>query len=115
VTDGLQWVVIGAGPAGIAAIGQLIDANISLNKITWIDPSFTVGDFGTAWGHVHSNTPIESFLSFRALVQPTCCLITFIASYRAWQNNCNMHATASYVYNLHEPSEPRPLGSGKVR
>ena len=62
--DGLQWVVVGAGPAGIAAIGQLIDANISLNKIAWIDPSFTVGDFGTAWGQVHSNTPIESFIKF---------------------------------------------------
>ena len=64
MTDGLQWVVIGAGPAGIAAIGQLIDAHVSLKKIAWIDPSFTVGDFGTVWGRVHSNTSIESFIKF---------------------------------------------------
>lgn len=60
----VQWVVVGAGPAGIAAIGQLIDADIPLNKIAWIDPSFTVGDFGTAWRKVQSNTPIESFIKF---------------------------------------------------
>ena len=64
MTKELQWVVVGAGPAGIAAVGQLIDANISLNKIAWIDPSFTVGDFGTAWKQVHSNTTIESFIKF---------------------------------------------------
>ena len=64
MTDELQWVVVGAGPAGCAAIGQLIDANVSLKKIAWIDPSFTVGDFGTAWRQVHSNTTIGSFIKF---------------------------------------------------
>ena len=62
--EGLNWVVVGAGPAGIAAIGKLIDANIPLNKIAWIDPVFKVGDFGTAWKHVNSNTNIESFIKF---------------------------------------------------
>lgn len=64
MTEELQWVVVGAGPAGIAAIGQLIDADIPLKKIAWIDPSFTVGDFGTAWRQVLSNTTIESFIKF---------------------------------------------------
>lgn len=64
LTKEFEWVVVGAGPAGIAAVGQLIDANISLNKIAWIDPSFTVGDFGTAWRQVQSNTTIESFIKF---------------------------------------------------
>ena len=64
MTAELQWVVVGAGPAGIAAIGQLIDTGIPLKKIAWIDPSFTVGDFGTAWRQVLSNTTIESFIKF---------------------------------------------------
>jgi hypothetical protein len=60
----LEWVVIGAGPAGIAGIGKLLDAGISPDKILWIDPTFTVGDFGTAWRYVGSNTPVEGFLKF---------------------------------------------------
>ena len=64
VVDGFEWVVVGAGPAGIASIGQLIDANIPLKNIVWIDPAFTVGGFGTAWKYVGSNTIIESFIKF---------------------------------------------------
>lgn len=59
-----QWTVIGAGPAGIAAIGQLLDAKIPAEQIVWIDPNFTVGDFGQAWKRVVSNTPVDSFLKF---------------------------------------------------
>lgn len=59
-----QWAVIGAGPAGIAAVGQLLDAQIPPEQIVWIDPAFTVGDFGTVWKKVLSNTPVESFLKF---------------------------------------------------
>ena len=64
MVEALQWVVVGAGPAGIAAVGQLIDADIPLNQIAWIDPYFTVGDFGTAWKQVNSNTTVESFIKF---------------------------------------------------
>ena len=42
-----DWAVIGAGPAGIAAIGKLLDAGIEPQRIAWIDPTFAVGDFGT--------------------------------------------------------------------
>ena len=34
-------VVIGAGPAGIAAIVNLLD--LGFTKITWVDPFFDVG------------------------------------------------------------------------
>jgi hypothetical protein len=60
----IKWTVIGAGPAGIAAVGQLIDAGIPPKKIAWIDPVFKVGDFGTSWGLVVSNTPIDGFIKF---------------------------------------------------
>ena len=60
----LDWVVIGAGPAGIAAVGKLLDAGISSQKIGWIDPYFTVGDLGRKWSQVPSNTRVALFTQF---------------------------------------------------
>lgn len=34
-------VVVGAGPAGVAALGNLLE--LGLNKIAWVDPSFDGG------------------------------------------------------------------------
>lgn len=59
-----DWIVIGAGPAGIATVGKLIDSDIAPHKIAWIDPDFAVGDFGTRWQKVSSNTKVELFLKF---------------------------------------------------
>src|SRR3990167_5963346 len=59
-----EWAVIGAGPAGIAAIGKLLDFGVSENNIVWIDPAFQVGDFGTHWRNVSSNTKVKLFLQF---------------------------------------------------
>lgn len=60
----LQWAVIGAGPAGIASIGQLIDKGVNPNQILWIDPKFNVGDFGEFWSNVSSNTKVKLFKDF---------------------------------------------------
>lgn len=59
-----QWTVIGAGPAGIAAVGKLLDQGIPAAEIAWVDPEFKVGDFGTRWRNVHGNTKVELFLKF---------------------------------------------------
>jgi hypothetical protein len=58
------WTVIGAGPAGIAAVGRLLDHGIAPDKIAWIDPAFAVGDLGQKWRPVSSNTIVGTFLSF---------------------------------------------------
>ncbi len=59
-----EWAVVGAGPAGIAAIGKLLDAAVAPASILWIDPEFRVGDFGTRWRNVTSNTRVELFIKF---------------------------------------------------
>jgi cation diffusion facilitator CzcD-associated flavoprotein CzcO len=59
-----QWAVIGAGPAGIAAVGRLLDNGIAAEKIAWLDPAFAAGDLGQKWRAVPSNTQIALFLSF---------------------------------------------------
>jgi cation diffusion facilitator CzcD-associated flavoprotein CzcO len=58
------WTVIGAGPAGIAAVGRLLDHGIAAEEIAWIDPGFAAGDFGTKWRSVSSNTQVGLFLSY---------------------------------------------------
>ena len=59
-----QWAVVGAGPAGIAAVGKLLDQGILSDDILWIDPHFKVGDLGLLWRNVSSNTSVKYFNSF---------------------------------------------------
>lgn len=58
------WSVIGAGPAGIAAVGKLLDAGIPPHSIAWIDPAFTVGHLGKKWHRVQGNTKVKTFIDF---------------------------------------------------
>ena len=58
------WSVIGAGPAGIAAVGRLLDHGIADDKIAWIDPAFAAGDLGQRWRSVSSNTVAGTFLEY---------------------------------------------------
>lgn len=59
-----EWAVIGAGPAGIAAVGELLDQGVSPQTIAWCDPQFQVGDLGQFWHGVNSNTKVKLFLQF---------------------------------------------------
>lgn len=59
-----SWTVIGAGPAGIAAVGKLLDHGIAPEKIAWIDPAFGAGDLGAKWRSVSSNTQVALFLDY---------------------------------------------------
>lgn len=62
--DSYQWSVVGAGPAGIACVGQLLDHGVAAQEIQWIDPEFKVGDFGQKWSGVTSNTSVRLFDAF---------------------------------------------------
>ncbi len=63
-TNPFQWAVVGAGPAGIAAVGKLLDQKIDPAKIIWLDPYFRVGDLGRYWKNVSSNTKVQLFINF---------------------------------------------------
>ncbi len=59
-----SWAVIGAGPAGIAAVGRLLDHGVAGDEIAWIDPEFGAGDIGAKWRAVSSNTQVGLFLDY---------------------------------------------------
>ncbi|PJE10599.1 MULTISPECIES: FAD-dependent oxidoreductase [Legionella] len=59
-----QWAVVGAGPAGIAALGKLLDHQVPPTELLWIDPQFKVGDLGQLWPNVSSNTIVKRFVDF---------------------------------------------------
>jgi len=59
-----KWGIIGAGPAGIAAVGKLLDFGVSDKDIIWIDPEFQAGDLAGLWGNVPSNTKVKLFTKF---------------------------------------------------
>ncbi len=59
-----EWAIIGAGPAGILALGKLLDSGVHPKTILWLDPAFEVGDLGLLWSNVSSNTTVKLFLAF---------------------------------------------------
>lgn len=64
MTTQYQWAVIGAGPAGIAAVGRLLDHGVDGRQILWLDQDFCAGDLGAKWRHVSSNTSVALFLEY---------------------------------------------------
>lgn len=58
------WLVAGAGPAGILAVGKLLDAGVPGEHILWLADSFNAGDIGAKWFNVPSNTIMHFFLEY---------------------------------------------------
>lgn len=96
-----KWAVIGAGPAGMAAVGKLLDNGISPEHILWIDPHFNVGDLGAFWRNVSSNTKVKYFKDFLLAVdsfnyqnapdfelnhlsEDTTCMLSYVVEPLQW-------------------------------
>jgi len=59
-----DWTVIGGGPGGIAAVGQLLSHGVPPQSLLWLDSHFEAGDFGRKWRRVSSNTTVALFIKF---------------------------------------------------
>ncbi|KAK4240625.1 pyridine nucleotide-disulfide oxidoreductase-domain-containing protein [Achaetomium macrosporum] len=62
-------VVIGAGPAGIAVVGNFLE-NIPRAKVVWVDRSFEGGSIGQLYRELPSYSPAGDYLQY-ALALPT--------------------------------------------
>ena len=58
------WAVIGAGPAGVAIIGVLLDLGVHEKMITWIDPEFNIGRLGKYYYSVPGNAKTADYIDF---------------------------------------------------
>ncbi|STY29137.1 pyridine nucleotide-disulphide oxidoreductase [Legionella wadsworthii] len=115
-----EWAVIGAGPAGIAAIGKLLDNGILPEHILWIDPHFKVGDFGLYWRNVSSNTKVQFFKDFLLAVHSfqyqeapidfplnhlpldQTCTLSYMAEPLQWITNHFLHKVKSVKTTIHQ-------------
>lgn len=64
VVENIEWTVVGAGPAGIAAVGLLVDAGINPQQIAWVDPKFDVGRLGQYYTNVPGNATTQMYIDF---------------------------------------------------
>ncbi|KAI0998173.1 Monooxygenase [Podosphaera aphanis] len=76
MTQTYEAVVVGAGPAGIAAVGNLLEQN--RGPILWVDEAFQAGRLHKCYREVPGNTRVKLFVafadaltSFRAVVDKT--------------------------------------------
>lgn len=60
----VDWAIIGAGPAGIVAVGLLCDLGVPAERIMWIDPAFNVGRLGEYYSQVPGNTQTYMYINF---------------------------------------------------
>ncbi|KAI0006395.1 pyridine nucleotide-disulfide oxidoreductase-domain-containing protein [Xylariaceae sp. FL0662B] len=69
-TSELAAVVVGAGAAGIAVVGNLLELLPPDSKIGWVDPLFEGGRINAKYREVPSNTKVSHFLSYAQGVEP---------------------------------------------
>ncbi|KAJ9608533.1 hypothetical protein H2200_007521 [Cladophialophora chaetospira] len=60
--------VVGAGPAGIAVVGNLLARGV--RDVLWVDPVFSAGRLHKKYREVPSNTKVSLFVQFAEAVKP---------------------------------------------
>ncbi|KAK5164363.1 uncharacterized protein LTR77_010059 [Saxophila tyrrhenica] len=63
-----EAVVVGAGPAGITCVGNLLERKLS--PILWVDDAFDGGRVNRLYREVPSNTKVKTFLDFAEALTP---------------------------------------------
>ncbi|KCV68345.1 hypothetical protein H696_05262 [Fonticula alba] len=71
-------LVVGAGPAGAAAVGNLLESGAT--QVAWVDPLFTGGRIPLEYNEVPSNTKVTFFVQYATGVQPFRDVIAQAAS-----------------------------------
>lgn len=66
----VESVVVGGGPGGIAAVGNLLESSPGKRPQLWVDPEFSAGRVGARYREVPSNTKVALFLQFAEAVAP---------------------------------------------
>lgn len=76
--DTYEAVVVGAGPAGITVVGNLLEQKVE--PILWVDESFNGGRVNRAYREVPSNTKVKLFIDFATAVAPFRKIVSGVPS-----------------------------------
>lgn len=101
-------VVVGAGPAGVAVVGNLLERQ--LGTIAWIDPSFEAGRVNRKYREVPSNTKVSLFQAYATSLQPFRTVIENTRQPNAFttlakldqEKTCHLHYAADMIRGLTE-------------
>ncbi|KAL4883655.1 pyridine nucleotide-disulfide oxidoreductase-domain-containing protein [Aspergillus karnatakaensis] len=99
-------VVVGAGPAGLAVVGNLLEKQ--LGKIVWVDPYFQAGRVNRSYREVPSNTKVALFQAYATAVQQFRSVIGSTRIPNAFttmakldqEKTCHLHHAADVVRAL---------------
>lgn len=78
-----EAVVVGAGPAGITAVGNLLENRI--DRILWVDEEFNGGRVNQYYREVPSNTKVKLFIDFATAVAPFRKIVSGLPSRDRWE------------------------------
>ncbi|KAL3494245.1 pyridine nucleotide-disulfide oxidoreductase-domain-containing protein [Aspergillus germanicus] len=99
-------IVVGAGPAGLAVVGNLLEKQ--LGKIVWVDPCFQAGRVHSKYREVLSNTKVALFQAYATATQPFRSVINSTRIPNAFttmakldqDKTCHLHHAADVVRAL---------------
>lgn len=78
-----EAVVVGAGPAGITAVGNLLENRVE--RILWVDDSFDGGRVNKYYREVPSNTKVKLFIDYATAVAPFRKIVSGLPSRDRWE------------------------------
>lgn len=101
-------VVVGAGPAGVAAVGNLLERQ--LGSIAWVDPVFEGGRVNRKYREVPSNTKVSLFQTYATAVKPFQTIVDNARRPNAFSvmekldqdKTCHLHHAADMTHALSE-------------
>jgi hypothetical protein len=81
-TPQFEAVVVGAGPAGVTAVGNLLENRIA--PILWVDDAFDGGRVSKYYREVPSNTKVKLFVDFAMATTPFRKIVSNLPSRDRW-------------------------------
>ena len=76
-------VVVGAGPAGVTCVGNLLERKVE--PILWVDDAFNGGRVNSKYREVPSNTKVGLFIDFATAVAPFRKIVSGTPSRSRWE------------------------------
>ena len=78
-----EAVVVGAGPAGVTCVGNLLERKVA--PILWVDDDFNGGRMNRKYREVPSNTKVSLFINYATAVAPFRKIVSGTPSRSRWE------------------------------